>query len=92
MKFANIYLKVEHLVFQDINTNFLETGLKDGCYSLYSIDLDLITNDVEICGYDRIKGEDFVIFYDYHKEQGLVKYLNGVNEHFKHKGDAVRDG
>lgn len=79
--FANIYLEIESIITKEINS--MNTRLEKDYYSLHSIDISLIDGEVEISGFDKLKGEEFTIFYDYHLKTGRVHYLDGIIERFK---------
>lgn len=78
--FANIYLEIEKMVRNEIDS--LKTRLQEEQYSLHSIDIGLIDGEVEISGYDKLRGEEFTVFYDYHFKKGRIHYLDGVIEPF----------
>lgn len=81
--FANIYLEIESMIMKEINSKLVETGLEKGFYSLHSIDINLISSEVEISGFDKFKGEEFTIFYNYQNKKGNIHYLNGHIKCFK---------
>ncbi|WP_080845699.1 hypothetical protein [Cytobacillus gottheilii] len=75
--FANIYLEIEAKVIEEINSKFLQYGLEKGYFSLHDIGIDLIESEVEIYGFDKMKGEYFIINYNYQSNSGKLHYLNG---------------
>lgn len=81
--FANIYIEFEAKLVDEINSKFTEIGLEKNCYSLQGIDIDLIDSEIEVHGYDRLKGEEFVLFYDYQCKKGRLQYYNGDIEPIK---------
>lgn len=80
--FANI-LEIESAVVKDISSKFLEIGLDKGWCSLHNIYIDLIDTEIEISGFNKKKGEEFTIFYNFQSKQGKIHYLNGEINWFK---------
>jgi hypothetical protein len=82
MKFANVFLDIEYIIIQEINKHFVEIGLEKDWFSLHSFYIDWIDGEVEIDGFDKMKGEEFSIFYDYATKSGKIHYDNGLIESF----------
>lgn len=73
MNFANIYLEIENQITNEIISN-PQIGLEKDWFSLHNINIDLINGEVEIGGFDKFKGEEFIIFYRYHYKKGSIQY------------------
>lgn len=75
MEFAHIYLDIEAMVRNEIER--LNLFHKDN-YSLLSICIGWNDGEVEVEGFDRYKGVEFILYYDYHLRRGRVQYYDGV--------------
>lgn len=75
--FANIFLEFEATVMKEIHTKFAEIGLEEGYFSLHEIKLDLLNADVEVEGFDKLKGREFILDYNYQSKEGRLQYFDG---------------
>lgn len=77
--FANIYIEIEQMLMKEMSEI---STLEEGWFSLHSMDIDLISKEVELSGYDKLKGEEFTLFYNYSFKSGKIQYNNGLIERF----------
>lgn len=76
LKFENVFLDIEYMLMRELNEK-LNTNLQDGSYSLHEADINWIDKDVHINGFDRTKGVDFMLYYNFELKAGNIFYFNG---------------
>jgi hypothetical protein len=78
-------LNFAHIKFElmlDLNANAEKIGLKKRQYDENGMTVDWEDGEVEIEGFDSAKNEQFVIYYNYIKRTGSIRYYNGEINRF----------
>lgn len=76
LEIGSVILDIKDKLFQKINSELNMILVKDQ-YSLQGINVEWNEAEIEVDGYDYLKSESFVLFYNYKKGTGKLHYLDG---------------
>lgn len=75
--FTSVYLTIEQTIKQEVLRYMKQADLVPYHVSLHGMDIGWNAGEVEIAGFDKFKGIEFIIYYPYQKQIGCINYENG---------------